>query len=184
MSNKNTYRLINPYIEGSIDTISHDKNPYNAGKKFYNKLSEYFTNHVEDFYMSVMNVETKNMTHYHIQEKRDGDSVYFYMKILPEKFPAETEKKLITEINKIKKQSGGKHHHRRHSDDSSDSSDSSSSSDDNYYSMLPITRFTYFNLPYYNLINYDATVCQRLFLPTFSLPLTPSVEIRFDLFTY
>src|SRR5579863_2838814 len=105
MSNKNTYRLINPYVEGSIETISHEKNPYNAGKKFYNKLSEYFTNHVEDFYMSIMNVETKNLTHYHIQENREGDSVYFYMKVLPEKLPAETEKKLISEINKIKKQS-------------------------------------------------------------------------------
>ncbi len=180
MSTKNTYRLINPYIEGSMDTIVHAKNPYSAGKKFYNKLSEYFTNHVEDFNMSVMNVETKDLTHYHIQEKRNGDSVDFFMNVLPEKLSSQTETKLINQVNKIKKQSGGRHY-----DDKDDSDSSySSSSDIDYHNILPITRFTYFHLPYYRLIGLSPEVCRKIFLPVFSLPLSPTLEIRFDLYNF
>jgi hypothetical protein len=188
MSTKNSYRLINPRITGSINKLVHAKNPYSAGKKIYNEMSEFFTNHMENFYMTVMNVENKELTHYGIKEKRNGDVIDFFLNILPNNLPDETEKKLIEQSMKIGKQYGGRKHHHHRSDDSSDSSSSddslSSSSDIAVYNMLPITRFVYFNLPYYKLINISQNDYNKLFLPVFTLPLSPVVEVRFDLYKY
>lgn len=186
MSSKNAYRLINPSITGSQNKIIHSKNPYNAGKKFYNELSEHFTNHMENFYMTVMNVETGKLSHYRIKEKRNGDTIDFFMTILPENLPSSVEKKLVEESMKIEKQEGGRHHHR--SDDSPSSSSSDSSSSDStsmeYHNMLPITRFVYFNLPYYKLLNVDQVCCNKIYLPVFTLPLSPTVEVSFDVYKF
>ena len=187
MSKKNTYRLINPYIEGSLNTIVHAKNAFSAGKKIYNQLSDYFTNHVENFNMTIMNVETKDLTHYNIKEKRAGGSIDFFVDMLANNLPKKTESELINHIVKIEKQSGGKKHRHYKDDDSSDTSDTSDSdsylSPYNYYNVLPITKFVYFHLPYYKLVNVSPIDYNRLFLPIFSLPLSPTVEIKFDLYT-
>jgi hypothetical protein len=192
MSKKNTYRLINPYIEGSINRIVHAKNAYSAGKKIYNELSEYFTNHIENFNMTIMNVETKDLTHYNIREQRKGDlnEIEFAVNMLSNNLPKKTESELVENIIKMEKQSGGKKKHYRKDDssDSSDSSDSDSSFESsyasNYYNVLPITKFVYFHLPYYKLINISPIDYNRLFLPIFTLPLSPSVEVRFDLYKF
>lgn len=34
MSSKNTYQLINPHIEGNLDTVIRSRSPLNAGKNF------------------------------------------------------------------------------------------------------------------------------------------------------
>lgn len=186
MSAKNAYRLINPYIEGSLDTVVRAKNSFSAGKKIYGSISNYFTNQVDDFYMTIQNVETKELTHFRIDEKRaDGGFVDFNLVKLNENFSPELEKKLVGNVEKLEKQSGGKRH--RHKDDSS-SSDSSSSDESDYFKFQPqpISKFTYFYLPYYklNVIGLNPIDASRIFLPMFSLPINPSLEIRFDLYKY
>ena len=182
MSTKNAYRLINPYIEGSIDTVVKASNSFSGGKKLYNTISNFFTNHVEDFYMTIQNVETKDLTHFRIGEKRgNNDIVDFNVARLDEKFSPDLEKKLIANVEKLEKQSGGKHHH--HDDDSTTES---SSDDFDYYRIpvQPISRFTYFYLPYYklNIIGLSPFDSSRIFMPMFSLPINPTMEIRFDLY--
>lgn len=197
MSEKNAYRLINPHIEGSLDTVVRARNSYTAGKKIYGTISNYFTNPVDDFYMSIQNVETKDLTHFRIGEKRDANGfVDFELVRLDNKFNPDLEKKLINNVEKISKQYGGKHHkhHKHHKDhinnkdeDYDESSSESSSSEEDYYRYAnqPITRFTYFYLPYYklNTIGLSPLDSSRIFLPMFNLPINPSLEIRFDLYT-
>lgn len=141
MSRKNAYRLLNPYIEGSIDTVVRAKNSFNAGKKLYNTISNFFTNHVEDFYMTVQNVETKELSHFRINENRTNNGTVDYDLVkLEEKFSPELEKKLVNNVDQIVKQSGGKH---RYNDDDDESSSDSSSSDDLFddYPLQPILCF-------------------------------------------
>jgi len=186
MSKKNAYRLLNPYIEGSVDTVVRAKNSFNAGKKMYNTISNYFTNHLEDFYMTVQNVETKELTHLKINEKRSENGTVDYNLVkIEEKFNPDLEKKLINIVENLEKQTGGKHHKNNDVDD--DSSSESSSEDDFYdYPVQPIRRFTYFYLPYYklNMVGLSPLDSARFFVPMFSLPVNPSLEIRMDLYKY
>lgn len=188
MSSKNAYRLINPYIEGSMDTVVRAKNSFNAGKRLYGSISNFFTNHVDDFFMTVQNVETKELTHFRIGEKRgDNGTVDFNLVKIDDRFSPELEKKLVTNIEKLSKQAGGKHrHHKYEKDDSSSSSSSSEESDYYKFPVQPITRFTYFYLPYYklNMVGMSPLDASRIFMPMFSLPINPSLEIRFDLYRY
>lgn len=180
MATKNTYQLTNPYIEGSVNVVVRASNPFNGGKKLYNNVSKFFTNHVDDFYMTIQNAETKNLTHFQINEKKGSNgSVDFNLVKLDNNFGPELEKKLITSVTKLSKQTGGKYK-------SDDSSDSTSSDESDYYKIpaQPITRLVYYYLPYYELIGLSPIDASRLFLPMFSLPINPSLEIRFDLYRY
>lgn len=197
MTEKNAYRLINPHVEGSIDTVVRARNLQSAGKKMYAGLSKYFTNHVKDFNMTIQNMETKDLSHFTIDEKINKSvgknniyNVDYELYQLDKSFSPELDKKLIASVDKLDKQSGGKrrkHRHDRDSSSSSDDSDLSSSSESDYYRLpiLPINKFTYFMLPYYqlNINNLNPLERARLFLPMFSLPINPTLEIRFDLYS-
>ena len=180
MSTKNAYRLVNPYIEGSFDGVVRAKNSFSGGKKLYDAISGHFTNHLDNFYMTIQNIETKEITNFKIEEKRSNSSVVDYNLVkLDKKFSPELEKKLVTAIDKIETQTaGGKHK-------TDDSSDSSSSESDYYkfkFPVSPINRFVYFYMPYYKLDVVGLTLADtyRLFMPTFSLPINPVVELRLD----
>ncbi|CAH6420681.1 Hypothetical protein MVR_LOCUS196 [uncultured virus] len=196
MTSKNTYRLINPLIEGSESTVKKASNSFNVAKKFYKSLSSYFTNRVDQFHMTVKNLQTGGQTHYLVSEdsmKQDG-SVGFSMTQLPGKLSTTAEDYLNDQVNefdrkKSKVQEGGKRRRRRDDDDDdSDSSDSDSDSDSDFeYIMLPpqpITRFVYFNMPYYKIYGVSPLDAlrivdgSRIYTPTFSLPVNPSIEIR------
>jgi hypothetical protein len=182
MSTKNAYRLINPYIEGSIDTIVRASNSFSAGKKMYNNISRFFTNHMDDFYMTIQNMESKDLTHFKIEEKRnENNTVDFSLIMLEKNFNPDFEKKIINSVEKMDKQTGGNHSHN-------DSTSDSTSSESDYYrtSLQPISRFVYFYLPYYKLdfVGLTATDISRIFLPMFNLPINPRLEIRFDLYKY
>jgi len=192
MSTKNAYRLINPYIEGPLlDSVVRASNSFSAGKKLYNTMSNFFTNHLNNFYMTVQNLETKDLTHFRIDEQRGGDeTVDFKLVKLEKNFNPDLEKKLINSVEKLGKQTGGKHkRHHKDDDDDDESSTSDSSSDDNNYYRLPvqpISRFVYFYLPYYklNFVGLNPLDASRIFLPMFGLPINPSLEIRFDLYRF
>lgn len=187
MSSKNAYRLINPYIEGSLDTIVRAKNSFSAGKKLYNSISNHFTNHVEDFYMTIQNLETKDLSHFKVNEKRgNGGNVDFKLVKMDKTFPEDLNKKLISSVERLEKQSGGRRHHH-HRDDDSPSSDSTTDDSDYFkYPPQPINRFVYYYLPYYklNVVGLGLADTSRIFMPMFSLPINPTLEIRFDLYKY
>lgn len=178
---RNSYRLINPSIEGNFNSVIKAKNSFSAGKKIYKELSKYFTNHVEDFGITIQNIETAELSHFLINEERKGAKNINYDIINTENnFPEELENTLVKKINDSESIKGGKKN--RNDSDSSESSTSSSNSY-NYMPNIPITRFSYFYLPYYKLFNNtNILVTNRFLLPTFSWPITPLVEVRMDLY--
>uniref|UniRef100_A0A6C0LRJ6 Uncharacterized protein n=1 Tax=viral metagenome TaxID=1070528 RepID=A0A6C0LRJ6_9ZZZZ len=190
MSDKNVYRLINPYIDGKMDTIIRSKNSFNAGKHLYNSLSKYFTNHVENFFMTIQNVETKELTHFKINEtKRNSNNIDFHMNRIDENLPNSIEKSLIENVDKLSSQTGGKKKYKYNkyddsSDSDSDSSTSSNSSSSENRLISPINKFIYFSLPYYklNLVGLNNSDLNSIFMPVFSWPINPTVEIRLDLY--
>jgi len=192
MANKNAYRLINPYIEGSLDTVVRAKNSFRAGKKIYESISKYFTNHVENFHFTIQNLENKDLTHFRVNEKKGKDNTVDFNLIRHEgNLPPEIEKKLIASVEKIEKQSGGKKHKKSNrtdekTEDDSDSSDSSSSDEGEYLKIpiLPINRFIYYYLPYYKLklVGMNPFETAKLFMPMFSLPVNPTLEIKLDIY--
>lgn len=186
-SNKQRYRLINPIIEGTVSTVVEASNAFNSAKKMYKKISNYFTNTVDDFYMTIQNVVTKDLTHFKINEQfGENGIVDFNLVKIDANFSEDIENKLLTHANKLFKHRGGKKHKYKDDSSSSDSSSSSSSSDSYYYKypVQPISKFIYFYLPYYKLIGVNSLDARRLYMPMFGLPVNPSLEIRFDLFTY
>lgn len=191
MSTKNTYQLINPYIEGSIQTLVDSKKPFRAAKKIYQNVSHYFTNHVDDFYMVLQNVDTQKLSHFKIRESRDenGD-VDYKIQMLDSDLPNDIDKKLLKSVKKItENQTGSGKHKRFNLNDSSDSDSSDSDSSDSLDDILPnqaITKFVYFYLPYYKLNAYALSPLDynRIFVPMFGLPVNPTLEIRLDLYQY
>lgn len=188
MGEKNVYHLINPYIEGSVDTVVKSKNSYSAGKRLYNNISKYFTNHVEDFYMTIQNVQTNELTHFKIGEKKEGNNdvnVNFTLLRINDNFAPDVEQKLVSYVKKLERQAGGKKH-RHHDDSPSETTVSSSESDYYKVPVWPITRFVYFRMPYYKLkiIGLSPIDSSRLFFPMFSLPINPTFEFNFDIYKY
>lgn len=178
----NTYRLINPYIEGTLSTLINSKNSFRAGRDLYKRISKYFTNHVENFHLTIQNVETKKLSHFRVTEKKKNNSVDFNIVKLDDSLSGETEGKLVEAVEDIDKQTGGKKKKDGESEDSSDSSSESST----YLKIpiYPINRFVYFNLPYYKLkiAGVSPLDYSRLFIPMFSLPINPTLEIRMDFY--
>lgn len=191
MSAKNTYRLINPYIEGSIKTVMKASNSFSAAKKMYKTLSEFFTNPVDTMFMVVQNLENNALTTVKVSEIRDNGSnngIEYKMVKIDDGLPKEVTAKLLTSFDELSKQTGGKHHKYKFDDSSSSSSDfsslSDSDSDDTY--IPPISRYVYYYLPYQQIKAYGITTLDsmRLYTPTFSLPVNPSIEIRLDLIKF
>jgi hypothetical protein len=187
MASKSTFRLINPYIEGSLNTEILAKNAFSAGKKLYSLLSNYFTNHVENFYMTIQNKNNGELTHFLVNELREktGGNVSYNLIKINDKFSSDMEKRLVESFENMKNQKGGKHHHH-HKDDSS--SDSTSSSSEYYYKipLSPITKFAYFYVPYYtlNVVGVNPCDLSKIFIPTFGFPINPTIEFNFDVYKY
>jgi len=181
----NAYRLVNPYIEGSLNTVVRAKNSSSAGRKIYHNLSKYFTNHVEDFNISVQNIESKELSHFNINEKRGKNkTIKFHLSQIEDALPSKVENKLLDHVGEIEKHYGG----GKHKKDDSFSSSSSSSSEEDYYKSIPIApinKLIYYYLPYrVNYVGLTAYDYYKLFVPAFSWPLSPSIEIRFDIYKY
>ena len=196
-SKKNSYRLLNPYIEGKHNTVVHASNSLSGGKKHYANISNYFTNHVEEFYLTLQNVQTKKLTHFRVKEKMKGKKgVEYDLEKLPEDKFSSFDTELIKKVEQLEKskQKAGDKNDKNDKDnrDGSDSSDSSSDSDSDeddieyitYIKSTPISRFVYFPLPYYRTIGLTTRDINKIFMPMFNLPVNPSVEIRLDIYNY
>jgi len=188
--NKKTYRLVNPHIEGTFNPLVKAKNPPSAAKHIYQKLAETFTNSVHNFNFAIQNIETKDITHFNIKEKvkKGGSTVnYELSKIPPEIIPDGINDKLVKKIDEIESGQYGGNKSSKYDDDTETITDSSTESDylnDDMY-LQPITKFTYFYIPYIittpiKLIGLNMNDYNDLFTPSFSYPIRPIIHIRTD----
>ncbi len=187
----NTYRLVNPHIEGQFNSNIKAKNSLEAGNIFYKNLSEHFNNSVHKFYFSIHKGSSGNGKYYHfvVKEKVSSNTneVNFSVKPLTIKNEAEVLDKFKVKLNNFKSkfnQDGGdkKSKHSKHSKKELDSSDSDSDFDssDNYYrrarTYQPVTQPIYYWW-------YDPYVYRidTLYIPTFYSYITPFIELSFKL---
>ena len=75
----NTYRLVNPTIDGEMKTSLKMNNSMLAGKAFYKNLSQHFNNHIPEYYFSIQkgNSHTGKYYHFKVTEKKNGNEVKF-----------------------------------------------------------------------------------------------------------
>jgi hypothetical protein len=183
----NTYRLVNPHIEGKFNSKIKAKNSQEAANMFYNSLSEHFNNSVPKFYFSIQKGSSGDGKFYHfeVKEQRDEEEVTFKLK--PLKIDGE-ESIMNTFMNKLDNfkakfnQDGGKKHKKdkknKHIDDDSD--DSIFDSSEEFYrrakSYVPVTQPIYYWWydPYIYSIN-------SIYIPTFYSYVTPYIELSLRL---
>lgn len=177
MSDSAMYRLINPYIEGEAVQVVRASSPFSAGTKIYENFSKYTTNTMDKFHMTVQNIETGELSHFQVKEKKKRKNgkeiVEFDMKMIKDALPEETEEELIKIVSNMDKQKGG--FDWRTEDFSDDIMDE-------YKCRRLIDRFTYFYLPYVKMVGMSPNDYEHLFMPVFVYPIAPVMVARFDLF--
>ena len=78
----NSYRLINPHIEGDMKTKVKAKNSVEAAKIIYTNLSEHFNNNLPKFNFTIQKGSSGKGKYYSFQTKeaRNGEDVKFSIK--------------------------------------------------------------------------------------------------------
>ena len=172
----NTYRLVNPYVQGEVKTNIKAKNSITAAKKLYRSISEHFNNSVPKFYFTIQKGSSGKGKYYHfeVKEKRSGEEVSYSIQPYSIRSEKTTLKKFESKLNLAKKNIGGKKKRKSKKKDDSDSSDTDSS---DYYKRsqqyvptydLPIWYWWYD--PYVYRLDY-------VNVPTFYSYVTPYIEI-------
>mgnify|MGYP001193881861 CR=1 FL=1 len=171
----NSYRLINPHIEGDMKTKVKAKNSVEAAKIIYINLSEHFNNNLPKFNFTIQKGSSGKGKYYSFQTKeiRNGEDVKFSIKPVSIKNEKKSYKNMILNINKFKKdinKSGGviitKEEIDQVNDDSSD------------YYRRAATYVPVINHPI-NFFFYDPSLyrLKSLFVPTFYSYITPVINI-------
>lgn len=193
-----SYKLINPVIEGKLNTTFTAKSDLDAANKTWTSISKYISNNVPKFAFTLENTNDGTLSHFLVKEKLNGDkNASFNLSKLKIKSDSKKEKEFRS---RIVKQAGGKHrkhnNDKRKDEDKDDEDDSSSTSSTStscskssnvkifspFSSMSPYSAISSFS-PYYQYPIeywwYDPYYysLDSLFIPTFVYPLTPYVEI-------
>jgi hypothetical protein len=175
---ENSYTLVNPYISGEFQTTIKAKNSVEAGRNFYQALSEHFNNAVPKFYFTIQKGGSGKGKYYHfkVTENRNDDEVNFTLQ--PYNGPFNTNA-FTNNINNIKQkiaQSGGKKSKKSSKKSKkvseSDSEYSSDTDSENYLSNIVYNS----SLPFWYWW-YDPSVYQleSIFIPTFYPAVAPAV---------
>lgn len=163
------YTLVNPQVQGTIDTKFQAKSSRDAGLHAYKTISGYFSNNVPEFSFTLK--QGDNFHHFRAKEKiSDSGKIKYTVK----------EDMKITDISGLQKfikestddLQGGKH--SKYDDSSSSSSSSSSSAYDYYgrtYNKQPIYYWKYYPRVY---------PYQYYYFPQFVAPLSPYVYVKFS----
>ena len=145
-----SFTLINPHIN-NINFTSSKKNPDLAAEGIWSAFSKNITEHVPNFYFTIMNKKDNSLYHYNVTENVENQNVKYTISNL--KNSNKFDKELLEDYNNMHTKGGGHKHKKSDSSSSSDSSDSSSSSDG--YSLgkkgrsSPLLLFNTY--PYYDL---------------------------------
>lgn len=185
-----TFELINPHIEGEFKRIFKEDTPLKAANNCYIKLSEYIRNPVNEFYYTLKNIKTNKYHNFLVKEKdnKKNKTLSYEINEIKSKINKDELDNFEKNLDQIKNNMTGGDKKRKKSKkytDVSDSSDTVSDSDsstyindsDKYtkykyvYPYIPYTPISYYW--YYPYI-YPVS---KIFVPHFSLPLTPIVEI-------
>ena len=186
----NTYCLVNPYIEGKMDTEIKSNNSMKAAKDFYKNLSQHFNNNIPKFYFTIQKGGSDTGKYYHfvVKENKSNDEVKF--NIEPYVIPQDSKsiKNFETKLSSFKSkfnQFGGKKNSKKNSKKSSKKNMSKSRLDDDdeldssedFYKKAQTYRPTIVPPLYYWWYDPSIYKLDSIFIPTFYSYTTPYLQI-------
>ena len=168
------YKLINPFIEGTIVTTFTAQNQLEAACSAWETLSKYITNTVPKFAFTLKNSNDGSLSHFIVKETlRGGKSADYKIKELDLNLSKDT----VKQFEKRLTLKGGKKH-KKHEDKDDEDDDSSSSSSSEEFSAIKLHKMytkaqpiTYW---WYDPIIYEI---ESVYIPTFVAPLLPYIEV-------
>jgi hypothetical protein len=150
----NTYVLVNPHIEGKLETKVKAQNSQEAANMLYKNLSENFNNSIPAFHFTIQKGSSGegSLYHFKVKETRKNNEVKFSVKSINIKGISEAEEKFKLRLEQAKNklaQEGGKKHKSKKAKkhDSSDSDSDLDSSSDDYKrakSYVPLNQPIYY----------------------------------------
>jgi len=171
----NSYKLINPHIEGDMRTKVKAKNSVEAAKIIYTNLSEHFNNNLPKFNFTIQKGSSGKGKYYSFQTKeaRNGEDVKFSIKPISIKNEKKSYQSMVKSINKFKddiNKRGGEITKEDLDEVMDDSSD---------YYRRAATYVPVINHPI-NYFFYDPSLykLKSLFVPTFYSYITPFISIK------
>jgi hypothetical protein len=183
-----SYKLVNPYIIGSMETNFKGKDSLEAANKAYQGVSQYLGNSMPDFKFTlkrmskdgrVVGGSENSFKHFQVKEKREGGSNISYAITEIEMNPKIKIEHFQESLNKVVHQdaklSGGKSGKKyvKGNDDDDDDEDLS-----DYFDRSDRPRkgpLVYEPISYYWYNPYLYPFADKFYVPTFVLPLQPRV---------
>lgn len=180
----NTYKLVNPYIQGDMPTQIKAKNSVVAARNFYKSLSEHFNNSIPKFYFTIQKGGSGTGKYYHfvVKEVKNKDEVKFNVEPFTVSNDESSIRTFETKLNNFKakyEQAGGKKGKKGSKKSRKlDDTDSELDSSEDFYRraqtykpvVTPPLYYWWYDPALYNL--------DSIFIPTFYSYLTPYLEIR------
>jgi hypothetical protein len=154
------YNLVNPFIEGNMNTtVKANSELEGAGKIYKEILAPMFITSIKEFKFSIEG--GGKLYHYNVKETLNGDNAKFKI----EQIAGKVENKILKDkLKELNDQSGGKSKHKHKKDD--DDSSSSSSSEELYR----FNRFYYSPYIYTPFINTGYSYTLPYISPTYFYP--------------
>lgn len=171
------FQLVNPYIEGDFKSVFSGKSSYDAAQKAWDSLSEHLTNNVPKFGFTLERMNDKKLVHFVVKENINDGLVDYKLIEHNVEMSDDEVSRLQDKVDNFRKQSGGRRKKRDDSDSESHELDLSDSSE--VYSKVMYNKYLHQSQPivymWYNPLVYRF---DTLFIPTFTVPLTPYIEIE------
>lgn len=179
MPKHNTYQLVNPVIEGTLQDIYDSHDPIDAAKSFWQNLSGHIESHVPNFMFSMRNISSGDLHHFSVSENpKEGKYVIKKLDLDIDNSHFNKFHKNVDSYNqkcyKTKKVGGDKEKDKPRRKRYDSSSSSSSSSSDIYPRIVrtsPVAMFHYNTRIYY----VDTDESQKL--PSTSNPQLVAVSV-------
>lgn len=166
------YKLVNPYIEGSLNTTFSGKNIMSVANDVWKKLSKYMTNEVPKFAFTLEESGTGKLRHFKVNEQLSGGGNSANYNITEMKVDSKKEKQFRNNKKKASNPmlKGGK------KDKDEDDDDDSSTSSSDIFSAIKLHKL-YTGAQPITYWWYDPWIYgwESVFIPT--LYLTPYIEI-------
>lgn len=71
------FRLVNPYVKGSIGTSTKSNQPIYAAKKLYSRIADLFANNLPSYFFTIENQSTGELHHFESNERKSGVDVSY-----------------------------------------------------------------------------------------------------------
>lgn len=173
-----SYKLVNPYIIGSMNTTFNAASSMEAAKLAYENVSQYFGNHMPEFRFTlkrlsndgkVVGGSAKSFIHFKVNEKKGADNKVKYE--ITELDSNNNMKNFQQRLNKVANQDQKQHGGKKYVKDDEELSD--------YFdSELEKPRkgpLVYEPIVYYWYDPFLYPTVDRWYVPTFVLPIQPRV---------